>query len=575
MVFHKELEAIQTNHPEIAVVFVDGMITDETLAPHLAAWKDAVWYLSGPQPMVIGMNTLLTQSGIPQEQILSEEFYAPAGLFADIADDRLRAVMEEQGRIFRLAVEQSPMHVVFTDVNGRILYANYNAERITGYTYKEMIGQTPRLWGGMMSKDLYHKLWETIKGKRQEYDGEFWNRRKNGEVYLAHGKIAPIQDEQGNLIGFVATEEDITDERRLEEESARLSAIVASSGDAIVAKTLQGTINAWNQGAERLYGYTAEEAIGQDAQLIVPEENRAEYIRMVNEARTGKIISQVKTVRRRKDGSLIDISLTYSPIYKDGVVIGISAIGHDITKEQTLARKESEFISIASHQLRTPMTGIRWVIERLAKKEHLSEKGKEYVADIEASIKTLSGLVETLLNTSRIDARTVGTAPEIVNVSQFIKGYCTECQPLAEGKKITFSFTDETDPSGTIATTDPLALRNIIQSLVSNAIEYTPEAGTVEVTLQNIERGFRIVVKDSGIGIPLKDRSLIFSKFGRASNASVVKPGGTGLGLYITQNAVTLLGGTIRFESEEGKGTAFIVELPLVSNPITGPKRMV
>lgn len=234
-------------------------------------------------------------------------------------------------------------------------------------------------------------------------------------------------------------------------------------------------------------------------------------------------------------------------------------------------RDKSDFISVASHQLRTPLTAIKWVTERVLKTQKLSIEAIEYLGDIQRSAQRLSDLVDILLNVSRIEGGRVGISPKALDLVDFIKDYFSEVMPLCAEKNINLSF--ENYPPNLNITTDPSALRNIIQSLVSNAIEYTPEEGRIEISLVPYEKKFLLSVKDSGIGIDKEERPRIFEKFFRADNAKRVKTDGTGLGLYIVKQAVELLGGKIWFESKENNGTTFFVELPMKSKPKAGERQ--
>jgi len=259
------------------------------------------------------------------------------------------------------------------------------------------------------------------------------------------------------------------------------------------------------------------------------------------------------------------------PVKNSSGISSGAIILHDITYRKEIERMESEFISIASHQLRTPLTGIQWVVERFIKKEHPSEKGKEYLSDIHESVKRLSSLVDTLLNVSRIQGGHVGIIPREIEIVVFIEEFLQEFTPLCMKKKLTVHFDKKPKVLKTI--TDHGALRNIVQSIISNAIEYTPEGGTIDVMLEKKKDSFLFTVRDTGIGIPKEDHAHIFEKFVRASNAKSVKTDGTGLGAFIAKQAVDLLGGKIWFESpyfvetskgkEERQGTTFYVELPL------------
>lgn len=236
-------------------------------------------------------------------------------------------------------------------------------------------------------------------------------------------------------------------------------------------------------------------------------------------------------------------------------------------------RAKTEFVSLASHQLRTPLTGIEWTIELFSKKEKLTEEGKKYLKDIHFSASRLSALIKLLLNVSRIESGSLAVAPESLDLAELVNEYTREDQRLCDKGKISFIFTAH--PQKLMATTDKNLLGYVIQNLIANAISYTPTGGKIEVLLEEKKNSILLTVRDTGIGIPPKEQPHIFEKFIRASNAVKIKPDGTGLGLYIARGSVNLLGGKIWFESEEGKGSTFFVELPYVSPARKGEKGLV
>lgn len=223
---------------------------------------------------------------------------------------------------------------------------------------------------------------------------------------------------------------------------------------------------------------------------------------------------------------------------------------------------KNEFISIASHQLRTPLTGIKWAAEQIIKKESLSGNGREYMDHVVMSAKNLSSLVDVLLNVSRLDAGKISAHVEPVELIGFIQNLINEHKPMCDFKNLKVSFIHSMRT--VMAKTDKSMFRDIAQALFSNAIEYTPDGGEIEITIEENRPKFTFTVKDNGIGIPKKEQNMfLFQKFHRSSNAKKIKPEGFGLGLYIAKQAADLLTGKIWFESEENKGSAFYAELPL------------
>ncbi len=357
-----------------------------------------------------------------------------------------------------------------------------------------------------------------------------------------------------------------------EETSAKEAAILASIADGCIAVNVNGEIILINQTAQKMLGYTTEESMGKKWYEILHRQDENGNLISPGQGAISAALSTTTTVDGitssyyvRKDGTRFPVSRTVAPITLQGKVIGAVNTFRDITHEQEVDRAKSEFISIASHQMRTPLTGIQWVVERFTKKEKLTPKGKEYLDDIHTSSKKLTELVDLMLNLSRIEAGKVGVTPEPIEVVSFVKGYLQEVGMLSEKKGLKVVFEDH--PAELTAKTDKNNLRNIVQNLISNAIEYTPEKGRVEIAIQKKADTFLMKVKDTGIGIPKAEQHQIFEKFARANNAKLYKTDGTGIGLYIASRAADLLGGKIWFESEENKGSTFYVELPLEFKP--------
>lgn len=243
----------------------------------------------------------------------------------------------------------------------------------------------------------------------------------------------------------------------------------------------------------------------------------------------------------------------------------------DIAKEKEGNSAGDEFVYLASHQLRSPITHIKWIVDLLLETEKLTPRTRKYLVLMRSSAVRLSDLIALLLNVSRIERGKVFLSPRSFDVVEFTKSFLNEYIAFSKKKKISLIF--KKYPSALPAFIDSGAFYNILQSLVSNAIDYTLEGGTVEILLEKKNKEFRLTVRDTGIGIPKKDQARIFEKFNRAGNAQEIKEQGLGLGLYVAARTVQLLNGKIWFDSpalvetsagkKEKKGTAFYVELPL------------
>lgn len=364
-------------------------------------------------------------------------------VFEDLETEKQRAETEViNTRKFHAAVESSSDQIVITDIDGKIIYANPAASKITGYSPEEIIGNKPSLWGKQMSKEFYQNMWYTIKNLKKPFDGEVNNKRKNGELYTAAIHITPLLDANNQIRFFVSTE-------------------------------------------------------------------------------------------------------------------------RDITKLKLIDRMKTEFISLASHQLRTPLSGIKWYLELLYDPTigQLNPQQKEFLDAITTSNTRMIELVNGLLNVSRIESGRLIVNPQPTNVVKLIEDLIKSLEP--EIKEHQHDLTLDLDPTIPEINLDQALINEAFKNLTVNAIKYTPDHGHIKVSLTKDEANIIFTVTDNGYGIPVTEQPKIFSKFFRAANIARLETKGTGLGLYLVKLITEASGGTIRFVSEENKGTTFTITLPL------------
>ena len=243
---------------------------------------------------------------------------------------------------------------------------------------------------------------------------------------------------------------------------------------------------------------------------------------------------------------------------------GFVAIERDITTHKEIDRAKTEFVSIASHQLRTPLAVINWYIEMLTSEEvgKINASQRKYLDQIYLASKRMVDLVNSLLSVSRIDLKTYYVEPEPLDFRLISDSVLEELGKGIETKHL--HIIKEYDREMPLIDADPSLLRVIFQNLISNAVKYTPEKGSIKITIGRFEDTDALIsVSDTGYGIPLGQQKQIFQKFFRADNAREKEPDGNGLGLYIVKSIVEHTDGTVWFESEEGKGATFYVRLPL------------
>lgn len=332
--FSEELKGLSSSNKNFKYVSIFGQINPQEIVLANTSFPSANWYVTGPQGFVDSTWKYLRDLNMDPAKINFEEHYPTMGTTL-ISSENLKDITNNN--LFKLAVDRAFIHFMITDINGYILYANKAAEEITGYKYSEMQGNTPRLWGGLMDHTFYKKVWSVIKDAKQPFSGEITNRRKSGEVYTARATISPITDKEGLVVGFLGTEEDITELTKAQEDTRRLASIVAVSKDAIYSKDLTGNILTWNSGAEGMYGYMAQEIVGENIDTIIPDHLRGEEKVIIARVLKGEIIKRYDTQRIRKDGTILDVELSVSPIKdENGTIVAISVIGRDITEQKRI-----------------------------------------------------------------------------------------------------------------------------------------------------------------------------------------------------------------------------------------------
>jgi PAS domain S-box-containing protein len=343
--------------------------------------------------------------------------------------------------------------------------------------------------------------------------------------------------------------------------------LFASIGDGILATDELGNITDVNSATVRILGYHAEELLGQwfpkvirasdDSGTPVDLIDRPVMQAMV----TGKPITG-RTFYLTKSNKQLPVSVTVSPILVGDRPIGAIEVFRDVSKEYEVDRMKSEFISIASHQLRTPLTAIKTYSHMLAGGYggKLTAHQQDFMEIILGSINRMNELINTLLDISRIEEGRLSVAPQAIDLKEIIHEITTELTPLAKAKHI--ALNTKLPASSLAATSDPLLIKEICANLLSNAIKYTPENGQVTFEVHDTKQEFVFIITDTGYGIPYSEQKRVFSKFFRAENILDKEAGGTGLGLYLVKQLVESLGGRINFTSAVGKGSSFTFTLP-------------
>lgn len=355
---------------------------------------------------------------------------------------------------------------------------------------------------------------------------------------------------------------------RAEEQTAQAEALFNSIGEGAIATDEYGRITSINPIALKMLGYKESEMLGEwFPKKIIALTDQNVPINLIDRPitkafLTGKSVTE-KVFYRKSNGQSFPVILTISPILLADRPIGAIEVFRDITIEEEVDRMKSEFISLASHQLRTPLSAIKTY-------SHMLVDG--YMGDVtlaqKKSLRTIIGatnrmneLISTLLNITRIESGTIIINSRTLRVNRAAEEVIKELSMAASEKNIDLSLT----LSGKLACsvkTDNLILKEIITNLVSNAIKYTDEGGAVDITVKGRIKDVMVTIADNGWGIPKDSHDQVFSKFFRAQNTVKRETTGTGLGLYLVKGLLERLEGKIWFESEEGQGTKFYFTLP-------------
>jgi PAS domain S-box-containing protein len=494
-------------------------------------------------------------------------------------------ITDEAAAFLTAIIDSSDDAIVSKTLDGIITSWNRGAEQMFGYSAVEAIGQQitliiPRERRAEEDDILAHVRhgekvdhFETV---RQTRDG----RRLNISL-----TVSPIKDAQGRIIGASKVARDVTLRTQAYEERERLAAIIDSSDDAIVSKTLDGIITSWNRGAEQMFGYSAAEAIGQHITLIIPPERHAEEDDVLAQLRRGEKVDHFETVRQTKDGRKLDISLTVSPI-KDaqGRIIGASKVARDITlrkradeeRDQLMAREEAarrtaeeanrlkdDFLAMVSHELRNPLNSIvGWA--GLLRSSKLDEKTVARTVDaILRGAQAQDQIISDLLDISRIINGRLRLDIRPVQLIEVLESAIDAVRPAAEAKQIRLQVL--LDRSASPLAGDPDRLRQVFWNLLSNAVKFTLKNGRIQIVSQRIDSHIEVVVSDTGIGIEPELLPYVFDRFRQGDSSSNHQSSGLGLGLSIVRNLVELHGGTVCAESKgRGQGASFTVRLPIL-----------
>ncbi|QEC76435.1 PAS domain-containing protein [Mucilaginibacter ginsenosidivorax] len=429
---------------------------------------------------------------------------------------------------------------------------------VTFALFSEHIHPSDRDW---VQKEI-EKAIDPEKGGR--YDISFRIIRFNSDEtrwVKVHGSV---YFELALATRFIGTVLDITDMKEAEKQSARLAAIIQSSDDAIISKTLDSVITSWNAAAERIFGYPAEEMVGESIYKLIPEDRLDEEPQILARLKSGERVQHFETKRQTKDGRLIDVSLTISPV-KDpqGNIIGLSKIARDITEKKLDETRKSDFIGMVSHELKTPLTSLGAIIQVANAK--LGNSADSFLVGAmqkaNQQVKRMTAMINGFLNISRLESGKIHIEKQNFDMETLIADVIEEANLTTSTHIINYN-----QHQPLLLSADRDKIGSVISNFISNAIKYSPKGKYIDVSCIVRDGEVILSVKDEGMGIKQDDLGKIFDRYYRVETNHTRHISGFGIGLYLSSEIIERHGGKVWAESESGKGSTFYFSLPLATS---------
>jgi PAS domain S-box-containing protein len=572
------------------LMLFSGDRRDEEISILERVWKGE--YVSHFETVLVARDGTRVDVSLTVSPILNEsgQVVGASKIARDVRERRIAELAQ-----LRLAalVQSSDDPIISKDLNGIVTSWNPAAERLFGYTAEEIIGKsiTTIIPASRLAEEDY-VLGRIRSGLPVEHF-ETVRQTKDGRLIDVSLTVSPIRTAAGKLIGASKIARDIGERKRADAAALQLGAIVESSDDAIVSKDLNGIVISWNASAERMFGYTAEEMIGQSITRIIPRDRLDEEAFVLGRVRAGARVEHFETVRQDKWGRPLEISLTVSPILApDGRVVGASKIARDITRHKRLiesqreaqareeaarrqvlevenrrfqdgSRLKSEFVANMSHELRTPLNSMIGFAELMVDERlgPMPPKYAEFSSLILKSAAHLLQLINDILDLAKVESGKIDLKPERVQLPAVVEDVTSVVGGLARQRDVRIETA--IDPDVGEIHLDPNRLKQVLYNYLSNAVKFSKEHGRVEVRVRaDGTDGFRIEVEDWGIGIKAEDVNRLFVEFQQLDASTAKQYKGTGLGLSITKRIVEAQGGSVGVRTEFGTGSTFFAILP-------------
>ncbi|MGM0679129.1 MAG: PAS domain S-box protein [Pseudomonadota bacterium] len=457
-------------------------------------------------------------------------------------------------------------------------YVNEGALRQVGYSQDEILRMhsydiKPEI-NELQFRELIAPL---LSGEQASLTFETVHQHKQGqripvEIFMQY--VAP----ENETARFVAIVRDITERRRIQAElrgqAERTTAIFENIMDGMITINEYGAIESFNPAAEAIFGYTLDEVVGQNVNMLMPNpyhDAHDGYLQNYRKTRQARIIGIGREVEgRRKDGSLFPMDLAVSQLSYQGHPMYVGIV-RDITERKRLERMKNEFISTVSHELRTPLTSIRGALNLVLGKsaDLLEGKPKRMLEMAERNSERLTLLINDILDLEKIESGRMEFNFRLIDLVQLARRAIEDNEGYAREHAVSLSLA--TPLSDARVQGDEHRLLQVFANLISNAVKYSPTGAPVKITVEVQANDYRVAVTDEGQGVPDEFRARIFQRFAQADSSDTREKGGTGLGLSISQAIIERHGGLIAYTSEANKGTQFYFDLPMAAAPHTLP----
>jgi len=498
------------------------------------------------------------------------------------AQERLRI---SEGRYRRLFEACSDSVLIIDLHSGRIIDANPSLLRLLGSTYTQVVGQ--ELWqAGLLNDRLAQQTF------LQQMQHDRLLHREVIELVAADG--APCYVEWVSTLLQTGGDEvlqcnlrDITDHIQAEEARLHLAAIVSSSEDAILSKDLDGIVTSWNAAAERMYGYSALEMVGQPVTMLFPVGNQREFADIMERIRRGERVDHYETTRVRKDGSQFNVSVTISPVRTSaGVIIGASAIARDISKRKELERQREAFVSLVTHELKNPLTALqgniqlahRLLLRLAAQPAHLEKEQQRILADVLTMVergqhlsRMQQRLIGDLLDLARVQEDKLELRLETCNLVRVVEETVQDHRAAHPERLITL---DQPPQEPILVSADRDRLQQVLSNYLTNALKFSPTASPVQVRTHLEAESVRVCVTDYGPGLTAEQQAHIWQQFYQDPQIPVQSGWkvGLGLGLYLCRHLIHRQQGEVGVQSLPGQGATFWFTLPVQFSSSAQPR---